>query len=317
MRSYPQPLDATGVRQFLGFASYYRRFVSNFATIASPLHALTRKHVTAECEEASLKLKEALTTAPVLVYPRFGPNCFFILETDASTVGLGAVLSQTQDDGTVHPIAYASRSVDKHEKNYGISELETLGLVWALRYFRHCLLGHPCTVYTDHIACLSILNTARPSGKLARWALTVQEMDLTKSGKTNTNADALSRCPADEIQIGAVESISPDDSVPSILDLKEVCEAQLKEVDMAAMMAYLLEGTLPDASRKIVLESKQFDVVDGVWTTRTRTLVYGSAHGVPHSFAGRSPPRSFCWTLGWKESVRQTEASLLVERYEK
>lgn len=99
----------------------------------------------------------------------------------------------------VHQIAYASRSVDKHENNYGISELETLGLVWAVRYFRHYLLGHPCTVYTDHVACLSILNVARPSGKLARWALAIQEMDHTikhKCGKSNTNADALSRNPS-------------------------------------------------------------------------------------------------------------------------
>ena len=94
-------------------------------------------------------------------------------------VGLGAILSQEQEDGTIHPVAYASRSLDKHERNYGISELETLGLVWAVRYFRPYILGHPCTVYTDHVACLSILNIEKPSGKLARWALTIQEMDLT------------------------------------------------------------------------------------------------------------------------------------------
>jgi len=82
---------------------------------------------------------------------------------------------------------------------YKISELETLKLVWALRYFRHYLVGHHCTVYTDHAACLAILNTAKPSGEHARWALTVQEMDVTirhKSRKKNSNADALSQCPA-------------------------------------------------------------------------------------------------------------------------
>ena len=129
-------------------------------------------------EDSFVQLRSALTTAPVLAYPRFGPGYTFILETDASTVGLGAVLSQVQEDGMVHPIAYASRAVDKHERNYGISELETLGLVWSVCYFRSCLLGHPCVVYTDHAACLSILNTTKPSGKLARWALTIQEMDI-------------------------------------------------------------------------------------------------------------------------------------------
>ena len=131
--------------------------------------------------------------SPVLAYPKFGFGNTFILETDASTVGLGAVLSQVQDDGNIHPVAYASRSIDKHEKNYGISELETLGLVWAVHYFRPYLLGHPCTVYTDHAACLSILNTARPSGKLARWALTIQEMIKHKAGKRNGNAFAISK----------------------------------------------------------------------------------------------------------------------------
>lgn len=141
VKSYPHPVDATGVRRFLGFASYYRQFVPNFASIAAPLHALTKKNTAfqwaRECEEAFMELKKLLTTTPVLAYPKFGPGCSFILETDTSTciVGLGAVLSQTQENGTVHPIAYTSRSVDKHEKNYGISELETLGLVWAVRYF--------------------------------------------------------------------------------------------------------------------------------------------------------------------------------------
>ena len=105
-------------------------------------------------------------SAPVLSYPVFGSDQEFMLETDASGVGLGAVLSQ-KHDGNVHPIAYASRSLDPQEKNYGITELETLALVWAVKYFRPYILGHRTTVYTDHAACTSLLNSARPSGKLA------------------------------------------------------------------------------------------------------------------------------------------------------
>ena len=99
-------------------------------------------------------LKIRLVTAPVLAYPCFGPDEEFILETGASGVGLGAILSQKQGDQT-HPIAYASRALDCHEQNYGITELETLGLVWAVRYFRPYILGHRTTVYTDHAACTS------------------------------------------------------------------------------------------------------------------------------------------------------------------
>ena len=97
-----------------------------------------------------------------------------------------------------------------------------------IHYFRPYLLGHPCLVYTDHAACLSILNTARPSGKLARWALTIQEMDITikhKSGKRNTNADALSRCPADESRISAVRVVQEDEV--SFPDLEKVAQCQL------------------------------------------------------------------------------------------
>ena len=111
---------------------------------------------------------------------------------------MGAVLSQSQDDGRVHPIAYASPSLDIHEKNYGVTELETLALVWAVRYFCAYLLGHRTTVFMDHSACMSLLNHPRPSGKLARWALTIQDMDFVikyRSGRSNTNADALSRNP--------------------------------------------------------------------------------------------------------------------------
>ena len=129
------------------------------------------------CSSAFQQLKDLLTSSPVLVLPKFGPGCEFFLETDASYVGLGAVLFQQQEDGSVHPIAYASRSLDQHERNYGVTELETLGLVWAVRYFRSYLLGHRTIVYTDHSACLSLLNHPRPSGKLARWAVTIQEMD--------------------------------------------------------------------------------------------------------------------------------------------
>ena len=98
VQRYPTPTDATQVRQFLGLASYYRRFMPAFAKVSAPLRALTKKNATflwtTKCEKAFIELKHLLTTAPVLVYPHFGPDRSFVLETDASGVGLGAVLSQ-------------------------------------------------------------------------------------------------------------------------------------------------------------------------------------------------------------------------------
>ena len=238
VKSFPVPHDVTQVRQFLGLASYYRRFVPKFAKIAAPLHALLKKNHTfewsSECLNAFNQLKEVLTSSPVLVFPKFGPGCEFVLETDASYVGLGAVLSQQQDDGKVHPIAYASRSLDQHERNYGVTELETLGLVWAVRYFRPYLLGHHTIVYTDHSVCLSLLNHPRPSGKLARWAMTIQEMDLLikhRSGKSNTNADALSRNPVDlnpsDTNVSSCKAVTVVD--PRSRDGSHPAQAQPKE----------------------------------------------------------------------------------------
>ena len=270
VENYPHPTDATKVRQFVGLASFYRRFIPNFATVAAPLHYLTKKNVvfcwTPECEDAFQKLKKLLVTAPVLAYPRFGAGQSFVLETDASGVGLGAILSQEQEDGTIHPVAYASRSLDKHERNYGISELETLGLVWAVRYFRPYILGHPCTVYTDHVACLSILNTEKPSGKLARWALTIQEMDLTikhKPGKANSNADALSR------NVAVVNSVTTSEEEEEVTDqdLQSLREQQWEDPKLKPMLQYLSDKILPCdkvAATRIVMESKHYDLMDGV-----------------------------------------------------
>ena len=180
----------------------------DFAKIAAPLHALTKKDVplewTPECEAASCKVKELLVLPPCcLIYTDWE----FIFETDASGIGLGAASSQKQDDGHVHPIAYALRSPNPHEKSYCISEFETLDLVRTVRYFRPYHFGHHTIVYTDHSTCLSLLNTPWPSGKLARWTMTmpVQEVNLTlkhRSGRQNVNANALLCNPvADSSQI--------------------------------------------------------------------------------------------------------------------
>ena len=194
---FPKPTDLRAVRAFLGLTSYYRRFVPGFSRVAQPLYALTRKNAlfvrNEDCEKAFIRLKTQLTEAPVLAYPRFGQR--FLLETDAAGAGLGAVLSQPEEDGSVRPIVYASRTLQNSEKNYGISELEALGVVWAVR---HYIYGHPCTVYTDHQVLKSLLNTPQPSEKLARWGMALQELDLQieyRPGKINARADALSRYP--------------------------------------------------------------------------------------------------------------------------
>ena len=119
------------------------------------------------CQEAFDRLKKKLVEAPVLVYPDF--ELSFVLETDASYQGLGAVLSQKLEDHRLHPVAFGSRALSPTEKNYVVTELETLAVVWAVKHFHAYLYGHDdVQVVTDHSAVKALLASPSPSGKHAR-----------------------------------------------------------------------------------------------------------------------------------------------------
>jgi hypothetical protein len=170
VKNYPEPKDLTKLRAALGLFSYYRKFVKDFSKIARPLYALLKKDVhfcwKKEQQEAFDYLKEALTKAPILGYPDFTEP--FIIFTDASKIGLGAILSQRKKDGKEYVIAYASRSLNQAEKNYSVTEQECLAVIWAIKYFQHYLGMCPFELITDHSA-LKWLQTAKmPSGKRAR-----------------------------------------------------------------------------------------------------------------------------------------------------
>ena len=251
---FPTPSNVKEVCSFVGLASYYRKFIPNFSKIAGPLHALTKKDVafiwTPECQSAFQALKQLLTTAPLLTYPKFDRP--FMLETDASSDGLGAVLAQCQEDGLVRPVAYASRSLQQHKKNYGITELEGLAVVWAVKHFRHYLYGHKCKVYTDHEALKAPLNTPRPSGKLARWGMALPELDIEifyRPGKVNSNADALSRSPlpevgAEEMPYGIVSAVAIEENAGVSTD--DLAALQREDPQLGAVITYLETGVLPE-----------------------------------------------------------------------
>ena len=276
VQEFPTPKNVKGLRSFLGLASYYRCFIPGFSRVASPLFSLTHKDSdfvwSEECRNAFNHLKSLLTNAPLLVFPDFEKE--FILETDASGVGLGAVLAQEQDTGAKAPIAYASRTLQKHEKNYGVTELEALGVVWAVKHFCPYLYGHKCRVVTDHEALKSLLNTPHPSGKLARWGLAIQELDLEIQycpGTKNQNADALSRSPIPRPVVerevaakdgeGAVNALVCDDS------RQELGAKQDGDPSLQAIKHYLRTGELPTDEQKargLVLSRPQFEIVDNV-----------------------------------------------------
>lgn len=232
---WAKPQTAKELRSFLGFASYYRRFVQGFARIAAPLHQLAavgemppgkkqkkRVYLTGEkfrqrwddkCEEAFQTLKRKLTSAPVLAYADFSKP--FFLEIDASHTGLGAVLSQDVG-GKRRPVAYASRGLRESERNmdnYSTMKLEFLALKWAVtEKFRDYLIGNKFTVFTDNNP-LSHLKTAKLGAVEQRWASQLAMFDfeiLYRPGKKNGNADALSRQKsAGARQLAVSERVTP------------------------------------------------------------------------------------------------------------
>ena len=194
VQGWPLPTNVTALKQFLGLASYYRRYVENFTTIAAPLHTLTQKNVPFQWSQACDSThKGKLIESPVLSYPNFAADAApFVLQTDASTVGIGAILEQ---DG--HVIAYLCRALTNAEKHYSVIQQECLAAVVAMKQFRLYLLGCQFTLMTDH-APLQWLSAQKMEGLLCRWALAMQEYNFIivyRTGSFNGNADALSRSP--------------------------------------------------------------------------------------------------------------------------
>lgn len=205
---FPTPTNKKEVKRFLGTASWYRRFISNFSTLAGPLNRLTSTSKkappfcwSAEAEQSFNALKECLVTAPVLSCPNY--DLPFDVHTDASNYGIGGLLTQTIN-GKEHAIAYMSRSLSRQECNYSITERETLAVLVAIEHWR-CYLdnGKKFTVFTDHSALKWFLNLNNPTGRLARWGIRLSSFNFEikhKKGSDNIIPDALSRsCPISSI----------------------------------------------------------------------------------------------------------------------
>ncbi|GJU77943.1 putative reverse transcriptase domain-containing protein [Tanacetum coccineum] len=250
------PKSATEIRQFLGLAGYYRRFIEGFSKIAKPMTKLTQKKIkfdwSNKTEAASQLIKQKLCSAPILALPKRNED--FIAYCDASIKGLGAVLMQREK-----VIAYASRQLKIHEKNYTTHDLELGAVVFALKIWRHYLYGTKCTVFTDHKSLQHILDQKELNMRQRRWLELLSDYDCEiryHPGKANVVADALSR--KERIKPLRVRAL-----VMTIVDLSaEILEAQiearkpenLKSEDVGGM---LIENSKdPEKPRKEKLEPR-------------------------------------------------------------
>ncbi|XP_060177823.1 uncharacterized protein LOC132607758 [Lycium barbarum] len=218
----PPPISVKGVRSFLGHAGFYRRFIKDFSKVANPLCKLLEKEAKfvfdEKCQKAFEELKVRLTTAPIIISPDW--SLPFELMCDASCLAIGAVLGQRHNK-IMHPIYYASRTLNAAQMNYTVTEQELFAIVFAFEKFRAYLLGSKVVVYTDHAALRYLMEKKEAKPRLIRWVLLLQEFNFEvkdRKGTENQVADHLSRLeeaerPSDELDI---DDAFPDERVLAV-----------------------------------------------------------------------------------------------------
>ncbi len=259
---WPTPDSRKALQRFLGFANFYRRFIRNFSQLAAPLTALTSTKTAFRWSEAAeaafTNLKSRFVSAPILIAP--DPTRQFVVEVDASEVGVGAVLSQrSSSDDKMHPCAYFSHRLSSAEHNYDIGNRELLAVKLALEEWRHWLEGSgvPFIVWTDHKNLEYIRSAKRLNSRQARWALFFGRFEFLLSyrpGSKNIKPDALSRIFDQSERLSTPECIIPERLVVSTLTW---------EVESKVRTA--LEGVTPPPgcppSRLFVPEGLRSDVI--------------------------------------------------------
>lgn len=271
VQNFPRPENVHHVRQFLGLASYFRKFIRDFALIACPLSKLLKKGAAwewSDSQEQSFRdLKSRLIDRPILAI--YDPAAETELHTDASRLGIGGILLQrTSVNEAFHPVAYYSRQTSPEEKNFHSYELETLAVVFSLRKFRVYLLGKEFKIVTDCSALRSTFLKRDLIPRIARWWLTLQEFDCSieyRAGSKMSHVDALSRNPvADEgdvsmDQFPTVMSISDDDWLHTLqLGDSELCRIKT-----------ILDSSLDEAGLKyinenyVIKDNRLFRCLDG------------------------------------------------------
>ena len=215
LAEYRKPITKKTLRSFLGCMSYYRKFISKYANMSALLTPSTSVSApktvawTVEMDNAFEMLKVSLCNNVSLVIPSTADT--FTLHTDASGHGIGACLHIIRD-GEELPVAFYSRQLQGAERNYSITELETLAIVASLKHFEYYTYGISLSIYTDHKACTSLLTSAVLNNRLKRMSLYLQDKDITilyRPGTESANADGFSRQFDDQDMPPAINSSTP------------------------------------------------------------------------------------------------------------
>lgn len=290
---YPVPKTIRQLRRFLGMTGWYRRFIHNYADVTHPLTDLLsskRKFCwNQEAQKSFDLLKEKLTTAPLLVHPNYSKP--FILQCDASTYGVGAVLAQEDDEGIERPISFMSQKLNKAQRNYTVTELECLAVLLAIKKYRAYIEGHPFKVITDHASLKWLMSQKDLQGRLARWAMKIQGFNFTiehRRGRDNVVPDALSRIT--EGDLACVNEV-----VTEVLPSIDLNSTHFNSEEYANLRQQYQNSNLPDFTVIDKYIYKRTNFSDGsnddtVWkllipTELRRNVIY-AAHDVPNSAHG-------------------------------
>lgn len=202
--NFPTPTSVKQTRRLLGMASWYRRFIPNFADLSAPITDLLKKGKkfiwSKEAHDSFENIKNLLSTAPILITPDYAKP--FFLRCDASTEGVGGVLFQLDDNGHERPISYVSQKLRGAQRNYSVSEQECLAALVCVKKFRPYVEGHDFTIITDHANLKWLMSQKDLSGRLARWSLKLQGYNFKivhQKGADNVVPDTLSRIYCDSI----------------------------------------------------------------------------------------------------------------------
>ena len=317
VRDFPPPADVRQIKQFMGLCNFFRTHIRNFSLVAQPLNALTQKDnpwksgkLPYDAMNAFIQLKSALLSEPIVDFPRKDRPYSLIVDGatggEDSRGGMGAILLQTDDRGRHRAIAYASRSLLKHEKNYSSFLLEMNACVWAMHHFDTYLKGRHFTLYTDHkpLEKLGAIHTKT----LNRLQLAMNEFNFTIKYKRGDEmpADCLSRQPLPEV--AGIEEFQG-----------KLPQLQKEDPFWGMMINYLTHNTLPQDGRtraKIQALAKEcFFENDVLWRRLNRYEIPRTVLCVPRVMAEALVKEAHGHLLVGHNGMKKTKERLLNSYY--
>ena len=249
-----EPGNAKEVRAVMGMFSYYRQYIPNLSTLAAPLFELMKKNARFDfnhkCRVAFQLLKDEVASDRIMAYPN--PERPYILDTDCSGVGMGAVLSQVNESDEERPVAFYSRTLSPAERKYSVTKMEMCAMVAGIRHFHHYLLGRRFTVRVDHHSLIWLRNTKAPTGILARWLETLAsfEFDVVhRAGRLHGNADGLSR-------LNPMESEMRTRRVDGDIDQAEWKRSQEADADLEPVRIWLRQKGSPTKEQRRIMSHR-------------------------------------------------------------